>query len=69
MILIKILKKYLIKTLVPKWCCDIHDLKESEIPKFDIMTSGFPCQPFSIAGNQNGLEDERSDVFLNYKDN
>lgn len=45
-------------------CCDIHDLKESEIPKFDIMTSGFPCQPFSIAGNQNGLEDERSDVFF-----
>ena len=29
------------------------------IPDFDIFLAGFPCQPFSIAGEQKGFEDER----------
>lgn len=37
---------------------DIHT-----IPKFDILTAGFPCQPFSIAGLQKGFDDIRSNVF------
>ncbi len=43
---------------------DIHDINiKKEIPKIDILTAGFPCQPFSIAGEQKGFEDSRSNVF------
>ena len=43
---------------------DIHDIDIiKEIPKVDILTSGFPCQPFSIAGEKKGFDDTRSNVF------
>ena len=42
---------------------DIHDLKIEEIHKMNILTAGFPCQPFSIAGEQKGFKDERSNTF------
>ena len=39
---------------------DIQKLDEkSEIPDFDIMLAGFPCQAFSIAGYRQGFEDEK----------
>lgn len=38
---------------------DIHDVKSKEIPDFDIMLAGFPCQAFSIAGYRKGFEDEK----------
>ena len=34
------------------------------VPDFDILTAGFSCQPFSLAGKKLGFEDERSDVFF-----
>lgn len=43
--------------------CDINDIDVNTIPKMDILTAGFPCQPFSIAGKQLGFDDERSNVF------
>ena len=42
---------------------NLIDIKDENIPKSHILTAGFPCQPFSIAGNQKGFDDERSNVF------
>jgi len=40
--------------------CDIKDLDiKNDIPNFDIMLAGFPCQAFSVAGYRQGFEDEK----------
>lgn len=40
-------------------CRDIHLVDAKEIPDFDIMLAGFPCQAFSIAGRREGFDDEK----------
>lgn len=37
---------------------DITKIKASDIPDFDILLAGFPCQAFSIIGKQQGFADE-----------
>ncbi|MGL4791407.1 MAG: DNA cytosine methyltransferase [Anaerotignaceae bacterium] len=40
--------------------CDIRQLDENkDIPDFDIMLGGFPCQAFSVAGYRQGFDDEK----------
>jgi DNA (cytosine-5)-methyltransferase 1 len=42
---------------------DLNNIDVSVIPQHDILCAGFPCQPFSIAGEQKGFDDKRSNVF------
>ena len=44
--------------------CDIRKVNAKDIPDFDILTAGFPCQSFSVCGNKKGFADERGNLFF-----
>jgi len=39
-----------------------------KLPNFDLLTGGFPCQAFSMMGNQKGFKDLRGNVFFQIND-
>ncbi len=43
---------------------DIRKISAEQIPDFDVLTAGFPCQPFSIAGLQKGFKDRDGNMFF-----
>lgn len=47
---------------VPLWE-DATKIKPEELPDFDLLCAGFPCQAFSLAGRRLGFEDTRGTLF------
>ena len=45
---------------------DKHAMKN--LPKYDLLSGGFPCQTFSMMGNQEGFDEERGQMFFRIMD-
>ncbi|MEH7552872.1 DNA (cytosine-5-)-methyltransferase [Bacillus altitudinis] len=45
---------------------DVSKIEKRNLPDFDILVGGSPCQSFSLAGHRKGFEDTRGTLFFQY---
>ena len=41
---------------------NLMDINPRQLPDFDVMVAGFPCQTFSVIGKRGGMEDDRGQI-------
>jgi DNA (cytosine-5)-methyltransferase 1 len=45
-------------------CLDVKELKGSDLPNYDLLVGGFPCQGFSVANIYRSVNDKRNELYV-----